>query len=72
MREKVEAALSRIRPVLQADGGDVQLVDVKEDVVTIRLIGACGGCPMSAVTLRHGVERAIKKEVPEVKEVVAV
>ncbi len=72
MREKVEAALSRIRPVLQADGGDVQLVDVKEDVVTIRLIGACGDCPMSAVTLRHGVERAIKKEVPEVKEVVAV
>jgi len=72
MREKVEAALARIRPALKADGGDVQLVDVKEGVVTLRLTGACGGCPMATITLRGGVERVIKELVPEVKEVVAV
>ncbi len=72
MREKIEDALARIRPALQADGGDVELMDVKEGVVTLRLTGACGGCPMSTMTLRHGIERVIKEQVPEVKEVVAV
>jgi Fe-S cluster biogenesis protein NfuA len=72
MREKVEEALARIRPALQADGGDVELMEVKEGVVRVRLTGACGGCPMSTMTLRHGIERVIKEQVPEVKEVVAV
>jgi Fe-S cluster biogenesis protein NfuA len=71
MREKVEAALARIRPALQADGGDVELLGVKEGVVSVRLTGACGGCPMSTVTLRNGIERILKQEVPEVKSVVA-
>lgn len=72
MREKIEAALAEIRPALLADGGDVQLVDVSEGVVTVRLTGACGGCPMSTMTLRNGIERVIKEQVPEIKEVVAV
>jgi Fe-S cluster biogenesis protein NfuA len=72
MREKVEAALAQVRPALQADGGDVELVDVKEGVVMLRLTGACGGCPMATMTLRQGIERVLKEEVPEVKEVVAV
>ena len=72
MREKVEEALARIRPALQADGGDVELMDVKEGVVTVKLTGACSGCPMSTMTLRHGIERVLKEQVPEVKEVVAV
>jgi len=71
MREKVEAALALIRPALQADGGDVELLDVKEGVVSVRLTGACGGCPMSTITLRNGIERILKHEVPEVKSVVA-
>ena len=71
MREKVEAALSHIRPALQADGGDVELLGVKEGVVSVRLIGACGGCPMSMMTLKNGIERILKQEVPEVKSVVA-
>lgn len=72
MREKVEAVLDQLRPALQADGGDVQLVDVKEGVVTVRLIGACGGCAMATMTLRHGIERMLKEQVAGVKEVVAV
>ena len=72
MREKVEAALEKIRPTLRADGGDVELVDVKDGVATVRLTGACGSCPMATMTLRLGVERVIKKEVPEIKELVAV
>lgn len=72
MREKVEAALAQVRPALQADGGDVELIDVKEGVVTLRLTGACGGCPMAAMTLRNGIERVLREEVPEVKEVVSV
>lgn len=72
MREKVEAALDQIRPALLADGGDVELVDVREGVVMLRLVGACGGCPMATMTLRHGIERVLKDQVPEVKEVVAV
>jgi len=71
MREKVEVVLSRIKPVLQADGGDVELVDVSDGVVKLRLTGACAGCPMSTMTLRMGIERMLKEQVPEVKEVVA-
>jgi len=71
MREKVEEALARIRPALEADGGDVELIDVKEGVVMLRLTGACGGCPMSTITLKQGIERVIREQVPEVKEVVA-
>jgi len=71
MREKVEAALARIRPALQADGGDVELVDVKEGVVRLKLKGACSGCPMAAMTLQQGIERVLKEQIPEVKEVVA-
>ena len=72
MREKVEAALAQIRPALQADGGDVELVDVNEGVVKLKLKGACAGCPMASMTLQHGIERILKEQVPEVKEVVAV
>lgn len=72
MREKIEEALKTIRPALQADGGDVELVDVVEGVVTVRLKGACGGCPMSQMTLTRGVETAIKRVVPEVKRVEAI
>ena len=73
MREKVEAALNKIRPSLQVDGGDAELVEVTADgVVKVRLTGACGGCPMSQMTLKMGIEKAIKQEVPEVKEVIAI
>ena len=72
MRDKVEAALGKIRPNLMADGGDVQLIDVKEGVVTVRLLGACGGCPMATMTLREGIERKLKEELPEVKKVVGI
>ncbi len=72
MREKVEHALAQIRPALQMDGGDVQLVDIDDGVVKVRLMGACGGCPMSQMTLQMGVERAIRSEVPEIKSVIAV
>ena len=73
MKEKVEAALSKVRPSLQADGGDVELVDVSsEGVVRVKLTGACAGCPMGQITLKMGIEKVIKEEVPEVKEVVAV
>jgi Fe-S cluster biogenesis protein NfuA len=72
MKEKVEAALNKIRPSLRADGGDVDLVDVTDGVVKVRLTGACGGCPMSQMTLKMGIERLLKKEIPEIKEVVAV
>lgn len=72
MKEKVEEALNKVRPALQADGGDVELVEVKDDVVKVRLTGACGGCPMSQMTLKMGIERHLKREIPEIKEVVAV
>ncbi|RKX80162.1 MAG: NifU family protein [Spirochaetes bacterium] len=73
MREKVERYLNEVRPSLQADGGDVQLVDVTEDgIVKVRLTGACGGCPMSQMTLSQGIERHLKKSIPELKRVVAV
>ena len=70
MREKIEAALEKIRPALQADGGDVELIDVTKDgVVKVRLVGACAGCPMSTLTLTYGIERELKKQVPGVKRV---
>jgi Fe-S cluster biogenesis protein NfuA len=72
MKDKVQKALDKIRPHLQADGGDVDLVEVKDGIVKLRLKGACGGCPMAAMTLKNGIERALKEEIPEVKEVVAV
>jgi len=73
MREKVEQALDKIRPMLTADGGNIELVDVSNDgVVKVKLTGACGCCPMSQMTLKMGVERILKQEVPEVKEVIAV
>jgi Fe-S cluster biogenesis protein NfuA len=73
MKEKVEQALNKIRPALQGDGGDVELVEVGQDgVVRVRLKGACGGCPMSQMTLKMGIERILKKEVPEIKSVEAV
>ncbi|TRZ51316.1 MAG: NifU family protein [Dehalococcoidia bacterium] len=72
MREKVEATLAQIRPALQADGGDVELVDVSEGVVKLRLQGACAGCPMATMTLKAGIERILKEQISEVKEVVAV
>ncbi len=73
MKEKVEAALAKIRPTLQADGGDVELVEVTDDgVVKVKLQGACKGCPMSQITLKNGIERIVCKEVPEVKRVESV
>ena len=72
MREKIEAALEQRRPALLADGGDVQLVDVSNGVVKVKLSGACGGCPMATITLRQGIERVLKEQVPEVKEVIAI
>lgn len=71
MREKIESALDLIRPALKADGGDVELVDIKEGVVSVRLTGGCGCCPMSTMTLKNGIERVLKEAIPEVKEVVA-
>jgi Fe-S cluster biogenesis protein NfuA len=72
MKERIEAAIAKVRPALQADGGNVELVEVTpEGVVKVRLTGACGGCPMSQMTLKMGIERVIRQEVPEVKEVVA-
>ncbi len=72
MREKIEKALQEIRPALQADGGDVELVDVENEIVKVRLTGACGGCPMSQMTLKQGIEQHIRKTVPEIKSVEAV
>jgi Fe-S cluster biogenesis protein NfuA len=72
MRDKIQAALEQVRPALLADGGDVQLIDVNDGVVTLRLTGACSGCPMATMTLKGGIERVLKEQVPEIKEVVAV
>lgn len=72
MREKVEEVLNHIRPNLLADGGDVELVDVKDGVVSVRLKGACSGCPMSTMTLKNGIERLLKQEISEIKQVVSV
>ncbi len=72
MIEKIEKALNEIRPSLQADGGDVEFVSVENGIVKVRLTGACGGCPMSQMTLKQGIEKFVKKEVPEVLSVEAV
>jgi len=73
MRDQVQAALEKVRPTLQRDGGDVVLVDVTDDgIVKVQLTGACKGCPMSQMTLKDGIEKFLKSEVPEVKSVEAV
>jgi len=72
MREQAQQVIDRIRPALQADGGDVELVDVTDGVVQVRLKGACVGCPMSEMTLRNGIERLLRHEIPDVKQVTAV
>ena len=72
MKDKVTETLDKIRPQLQADGGDVELVDVNDGTVKVRLTGACAGCPMSTMTLKMGIEKILKRDIPEVKEVVAV
>lgn len=73
MQEKVEKALMKVRSFLQADGGDVELVEITEEgVVKVKLTGACGGCPMASMTLKAGIEKTLKEEVPEVKRVEAV
>jgi Fe-S cluster biogenesis protein NfuA len=70
--ENIQCVLDQIRPSLQADGGDVELMEVKDGVVKVRLSGACGGCPMSTMTLKMGIERILKEKLPEIKEVVSV
>jgi Fe-S cluster biogenesis protein NfuA len=73
MKEAVQKAINQIRPNLQIDGGDVELVAVSDDgIVKVKLLGACGGCPMSQMTLKMGIEKHLKKEVPQVKEVVSI
>lgn len=71
MKEQVQKVIDKIRPSLRADGGDVELLEVKDGVVIVRLTGACAGCPMSQMTLKDGIERLIKQEIPEVKSVEA-
>ena len=71
-KEKVNEVLDQIRPSIQADGGDVELIDIREDnVVVVRLKGACGSCPMATLTLKAGIERILKEKIPAVKEVIA-
>ena len=72
MQDKVEEVLEKVRPVLVRDGGNVELVAVENGTVKVKLVGACAGCPMSTMTLKNGIERILKQEIPEVKEVVAV
>jgi Fe-S cluster biogenesis protein NfuA len=72
MREDIQTVLNRIRPALQADGGDVELIDVADGVVSVRLTGACGGCPMATITLKQGIERILREQLPDIKEVVSV
>ncbi len=72
MKEKVEAALNEIRPMLQADGGNVELVDITGKIVKVRLQGACAGCPMSQMTLKNGIERILKEKIPDIESVEAV
>jgi Fe-S cluster biogenesis protein NfuA len=69
MKERVQKIIDKIRPSLQADGGDVELIDVVDGVVTVKLQGACAGCPMSQMTLKNGIERLVKQEIPEIKSV---
>lgn len=72
MKEQVQSVIEKIRPSLQADGGDVELVEVEDGVVKVRLQGACAGCPMSQMTLKNGIERMLKQELPDVKSVESV
>lgn len=72
MQDKVEEVLNKVRPVLVRDGGNVELVEVTDGTVKVKLVGACAGCPLSQLTLKNGIERILKQEIPEVKEVVAV
>lgn len=73
IEEKVKAAIENVRPSLQADGGDVEFISASEDgVVSVKLTGACGSCPMAQMTLKMGIEKYLKKEIPEIKEVVGV
>jgi Fe-S cluster biogenesis protein NfuA len=72
MNEKVKEILEEIRPALQADGGDVEFVSVENGVVKVKLVGACGGCPMAQMTLKNGIERLLKSKLPEVKTVQSV
>ncbi|MCM8780470.1 MAG: NifU family protein [Candidatus Omnitrophica bacterium] len=73
MRERVEKAIEKIRPMLMAEGGNLELVEVTDEgTVKVKLTGACGGCPMSQMTLKMGIERILKQEIPELKEVIAV
>jgi len=72
MQDKVEEVLDKVRPILVRDGGNVELVGVDSGTVKVKLVGACAGCPMSTLTLKNGIERILKQEIPEVKEVVAV
>lgn len=72
MRDKIEKVLEKIRPSLQADGGDVELVGVENNVVKVRLTGACGTCPMSQMTLKQGIEQELKRAIPEIKSVESV
>ena len=72
MRDKVEEALNKIRPSLMADGGSVELIEVNDGTVKVKLTGACAGCPMSTITLKLGIEKILKQEIPEIKEVIAV
>ncbi len=72
MQEKIQAVLEQVRPALQADGGDVELVNVKDGVVSLKLKGACGHCPMSTMTLKMGIKRVLREKIPEVKEVLSV
>ncbi len=72
MKEKIQEILNQIRPSLQADGGDVELVDVEDNIVKVRLTGACHGCPMSQMTLKNGIERYVKAAVPEILSVESV
>ena len=69
MKEKVQKVIDKIRPSLQADGGDVELIDVVDGIVTVKLQGACAGCPMSQMTLKNGIERLVIQEIPEIKAV---
>jgi len=72
MRDKVEEVLNKIRPNLVSDGGNVELINVNDGRVELKLTGACAGCPMSTLTLKMGIERILKQEIPEIKEVVAI
>ena len=72
LEEKVKSALEDVRPSLQADGGDVEFVSVSDGIVSVKLTGACGSCPMAAITLKNGIESYLKKEIPEITSVVGV